>query len=672
MEQQISSTGDILNQEKEMLTLLAEEGYLPQNETTDQLLQQLGITAEEIAAIKNTIAAIKDQLPNVGETIDPIAIQELLKKLQESFQTLDQQLQALKTTLQKTTAIITAMKTQAPTLNKALLYLEDGFQDLEWGMDYLTKGTEEITKAIRVMRQGEPLAIPEIDDEFRGNLDDFHAAIDNLENQFSHLNTTLSDTQDQLVQDMNTINGQFLQIINILSDTYDRNQPGQEEDFIEDVSDENTSGNSLGKITACLNYGKIQADINTGGIVGAMAIEYDFDPEDDVVKQGSSSLRFTYKTKAIIEKCQNQGIITGKKNYIGSIVGKMDLGTVIFCEGYGNTQSTDGSFVGGIAGFSNGFIRSSVAKCTLAGEDFVGGITGQGKTIKNCYTLVNITQAEENKGAIAGIDGEEPQEISQNYFVGDTIGGIDNISYQNRAEATTIEEFSNFVQTTFGHPVAFTLTYLADEEVIATLPFTYKTPIDTSLIPSVPEKPGYYGVWSEYDYELPQFDSFITAEYYHAIEILPSALKREGKAVLLICGDFDDHAQMMIRENAEEDKILGKKIINSYLVEITETTPKSQYTVRYLPQKENCQIIIAYGSGSEPQTLEEITAKPFGRYLEFSVPSSTFTLYEVPADSFLWLYAAIAITLCLFGYLFYKKKKTKINSLQKQEELQEN
>ena len=35
------------------------------------------------------------------------------------------------------------------------------------------------------------------------------------------------------------------------------------------------------------------------GTLGAMAVEYDFDPEDDVTSQGSSSTRFQYRTSAV-------------------------------------------------------------------------------------------------------------------------------------------------------------------------------------------------------------------------------------------------------------------------------------------------------------------------------------------------------------------------------------
>ncbi len=622
IEQQIAVTENYLTNAEDILRFLQQQGYLPDDATINELLTQLGITAEQIAAVKQTIETIKNQLPDLGKDLDPAAIQAAIQKLQTAFQQLEQQFQSLKQTLAKTTAAIQAMKKQAPELKKALDSLEDGLYDIERGMDNLTMGATELTRAIRTINSGDTLQIPEIDQEFRNNIDDLRTSINGIQDDVTQLNQTIANTQDDLIKDFTTINGQFLQILNILSDTYDRNQPGEKEDFIEDISDQNTSAITQGKIVASSNYGNIAADINTGGIVGSMAIEYDFDPEDDVVKQGKDSLRFTYQTKAIIEKCQNHGTITGKKNYVGSIVGKMDLGTALLCEGYGNAESTDGSFVGGIAGASDGYIRNSIAKCTLAGDDFVGGITGQGQTITGCYTLVHIARAGENQGAIAGIDSEEKQNIQQNYFVSTALGGIDNISYQGRAEAIDIASFCNFIEKTFQHEVTFRLIYMADDKIIATLPYTYATPIDTAMLPAVPEKAGYFGTWESYDYAMPLYDAILQAEYERAIEVMPSALKRDGKSIVLICGAFDDETQIAITENTAENKIQGKRILASYQVKITDSHPKASYQVRYLPIKKNSKILISAGDN-----IQEATTKPFGRYVECTVPNSYFTLY---------------------------------------------
>lgn len=109
-----------------------------------------------------------------------------------------------------------------------------------------------------------------------------------------------------------------------------------------------------------------------------MAIEYDFDPEDDLIEEGDRSLDFRYQTKAVVRACMNRGGVTGKRDYAGGVVGLMDLGRVSACENYGDIASTDGGYVGGIAGASWGTIRDSWVKCHLSGGDYIGrrGRTG--------------------------------------------------------------------------------------------------------------------------------------------------------------------------------------------------------------------------------------------------------------------------------------------------------
>ena len=65
------------------------------------------------------------------------------------------------------------------------------------------------------------------------------------------------------------------------------------DDLINDVSDEDTEEDVEGKVTNCINEGNVNADINAGGITGAMARENDLDPEDDFTIDGSQSLNFT-------------------------------------------------------------------------------------------------------------------------------------------------------------------------------------------------------------------------------------------------------------------------------------------------------------------------------------------------------------------------------------------
>ena len=101
-----------------------------------------------------------------------------------------------------------------------------------------------------------------------------------------------------------------------------------------------TSSFQKGKITLCVNRGTVEADANVGGIVGQVATEYDFDPEDDITLTGTESFDIEQTIKAVVRDSRNFGDVTGKKDCVGGIVGRAEFGAVISCESYGDIEST--------------------------------------------------------------------------------------------------------------------------------------------------------------------------------------------------------------------------------------------------------------------------------------------------------------------------------------------
>ena len=60
------------------------------------------------------------------------------------------------------------------------------------------------------------------------------------------------------------------------------------DDIVDDVSDDDTDDDVEAKVTNCINSGTVNADLNAGGITGAMARENDLDPEDDYTTAAAS------------------------------------------------------------------------------------------------------------------------------------------------------------------------------------------------------------------------------------------------------------------------------------------------------------------------------------------------------------------------------------------------
>ena len=123
-----------------------------------------------------------------------------------------------------------------------------------------------------------------------------------------------------------------------------------------------------------------------------MGIEYEFDMEGNLAEaiglEGIVSN--TYETNCVSSDNVNEGSVNGRKDAIGGIVGQMELGSVLRCEGYGSVSSSDGSYVGGVVGFSGTSIRGSYAMCSLNGSKYVGGIAGYGTRISDCGSLVGL------------------------------------------------------------------------------------------------------------------------------------------------------------------------------------------------------------------------------------------------------------------------------------------
>ena len=390
--------------------------------------------------------------------------------------------------------------------------------------DIFRELAEEPTFSIRpidstLRQQGDALG-----DIFSGLLDDGDA-----------LRETMSGSTDILLDDLDAINRQFGVITDLLRDLLEGGE--EPEDRFEDVSDEASAATDTGDLSDARNDGTVEGDINVAGIVGSMAIEYDFDPEDDLIREGDRSLDFRYQTRAVVAACINTGEITGKQDYAGGIVGLMDLGRVSGCENYGAVTSTNGDYVGGIAGASWGSIRDSWSKCRLSGGDYVGGVAGLGATLVNCHTLVTIDEGGACLGAVAG-DADSGGTVSGNTFTSESLGALDGISYAGRAEPVTFDALCG----TEGVPELFSrleLTFAADGVTVAVVPFRYGEGVES--LPEIPAKKGYSAAWPDLDY------THLTASQTLEAEYTPytSALTDGGELPqILVDGSFSSRAEV--------------------------------------------------------------------------------------------------------------------------------
>ena len=443
------------------------------------------------------------------------------------------------------------------------------------------------------------------------------------------LSTDAGNHTQALIQDIQAITEQINKIGNTLLGAAD----DSDDTLFEDVSDDDTDGDTEGKVFNCSNAGSVNADINAGGITGAMARENDLDPEDDTKISGNSSLNATYKTRIVVRSCSNTGSVTVKKQCAGGIVGNMDMGSVLQCYNLADLSEDGADYVGGIAGQSKSAIRQSSSKCRLDGRRYVGGIAGSGYTMTDCRSMV-LASGEEWVGAIAGgletdsalagllQTGESEQ--TGNYFVSETLGGIDGVSYAGKAEPLAFDDFASLAVEE-NLPAAFstvTLTFVADGNVVQDIPVEYGSSLDASSLPEIPARDGCTARWEDFDAEHIVFDETVNAVYTPFVTVIESAEQRDGRAILLAEGSFGDGSLTLTQSDAAPAATAAAESWQFAL----PAESSGQILLHYLPTDAHTDIYLrgADGSWRKADVTED------GSYLVFAVQDGEDTLAAVP------------------------------------------
>ena len=454
------------------------------------------------------------------------------------------------------------------------------------------------------------------------------------------LNNMADDHNQLLLDDLQAINDEVQVITNIITDT---DTPETDEIFM-DVSDDDTVKDTEGKVLSCTNYGKISGDLNVGGIAGTMSRENNLDPEDDLnLSSDNTTLNVRYKERIVIRECFNSGKVEGKKECAGGIVGEMTLGSIISSMNTGSVSS-DEDKVGGIAGESMGTIRQSSSKCALSGDNQIGGIAGNGKTITDCYSMVEIQEGTYYLGSIAG-QIDDSGTVENNYFVEGCAPGIDGISLAGEAQPVSYDEFLELPDI----PDSFRsihLTFMADDSQVDRITINYGESFDVTKLPEVPQKDGYSGVWEEFSQENITFDQTIEAVYTEYITTLEADLDGAKLPRLLAEGTFDTDDTLEIKkvELYPED---AQTRAESYQVRL-QTSDMGTHLYRFLPdaslEMENPSIEIYRDKAFVP-----VETGQDGSYLvfEYEDDAFTFTCVDRPTEPVPVVLIAVIAGVCL-------------------------
>lgn len=470
-------------------------------------------------------------------------------------------------------------------------------------------------------------------------------------------------TVNGLTRDLNAISGQ----ISAMGQTIN-GAPENLGGSITDVSDQDTPDALTGKVENCINYANVLADLNAGGIAGAMATENDLDILEDWEQYGEESLNFQSEVRAVILSGENHGTITGKKQNVGGIVGWQSMGLVKNSTNTGKVDGADADYVGGISGLSTGFIRSGYAKCEIYGESYVGGIAGSATIVTDSLSQVKLVDGKEKLGAILGFaeesNSDEEEPVSGNFYlpVDADLGAIDGISYSGLAESMELDVFLGIENL----PSVFqtvTIRFVFENGRIVDIPVAPGEELHASKIPEVPEKEGYTGVWDgleNTDLSSILFDMTFEAVYTAYSRAIESEQTRDnGLPIVLLEGSFTDKATVSVAASDAAPVLTGKEVLlESWSVHMSENGSAAHFL---LPDGTDAGSLKLYLCNSDGQWREASFSQD-GSYLVFSIgPGDTGFAIADDRDSGYALYAAVIVILAAVimaaAVLIRKKRK---------------
>ena len=635
----ISSSIDAIVYSTEDITAILAEAVDIMREAkiwSDNIIDSLSNLVSSTREITTAMLGLKDGIDELDSSIDfdLNSMKGGIEKTATAIRDMANAMDHAKNAFVDLSDVILFAKDASLKLSDLAGNLSNGVSKFAKAFNSIGNLTENLNKLISYLANVDAIQLPTPPESLTDEANKLFIYISNMESDLKHLNSDVSSMSDELIAIMGDINN----TISAISDKVAEIIYGLENDDILDneVSESEIDSITNGKIFSSINNGRVEGDLNVGGISGAMGLEYTLDPEDDLSPELSVTQKKQYRMKAVIHASKNLGDVVAKYDAAGGITGKMDFGLIYLSESLGNVESTSGSYVGGIAGIAAGRISSCFAKCSLAGNKYVGGIVGCGVSesfagdssiVFNCYTMVEVTRATQYFGAISGANIGEYKE---NYFISDDLAAIDKVSYGGKAEPIEYEELikRRYIPDSF---YGFTLKFVADGVVLHTVTFNYGDSISSTEYPEIPTKDGHYGVWDITELNNLTFDTTVSVIYTpYVITIAGGNRDGSDRHVFLVEGEFTEEDSLTAGLTTLTDIPTLKSgfFTEDSLVEgWVLTIPKDQMDVNrvhFLPTTNNARIFLKIdGVWQEAETTE------FGSYLTFDVSGETVEIAVV-------------------------------------------
>lgn len=470
---------------------------------------------------------------------------------------------------------------------------------------------------------------PQLSDEYRLRTNSLVSNIQGMSDNLGFLNNEMKGSTDTVCNDLEDVNDKFSTIMLLFTDAMDGVLDMDYSTVYEDESNDVCETSIDATVADCSNFGSVRGDINTGGIAGTMAEEYDFDLEGDVTGVKDSSVNSTYRTKCVLRNNRNMADVRGKKSYVGGVCGLHEIGTILRCSDFSKVSSESGDYVGGIAGRSYATIRQSYEKGILSGQSYIGGICGNGADITDCVAMPNITEGTNFTGAVAGYV-DDGAKIKRNVFVSSTLAGLDRISRTGVAEPV---EYRDLLAMD-GIPGEYSLMrvdYIVDDIVVSSVDkrvgeeiYPEEVPLDEVIIRNPDDDNTYedkvvldddqYIEWDFDEAKVIHEDTEINGEIVRYASSLASEQVRNNKqSVFLVDGVFRKNDELTVTVIGD-----GADGQEEYVLTIPDDGAMS-HRIRYQMPDEAENVTVMLGNGG---SYEEVECEAFGKYITFSAPGN--------------------------------------------------
>ena len=555
------------------------------------------------------------------------------------------------------------LNTTSALANRAASNIRDSAGDLQYDVDSLHGSAEDALEALHALlpQDGE---LPDLDSIIAAQ-NSLSTSIGSMQRSLSSINGSAQSMIGTAAGDIRAINHSISQISQTL-DNASETLGGT----IVDISDLDTEEDLSGKVQDCHNTGNISADLNAGGIAGAVAWENDRDPEEDYTVAGETSLNFDSRLRAVILDCSNTAKIQVSKMSGGGIAGSLSLGLVKNSMNTGMVEGENADYLGGIAGSSLGFLRNNHVKCRLLGHSYLGGIAGSASIASGCRSTALIEGGGEQLGSVLGLAEEDRTEsenpISLNYYLpyAEHLGAIDGIDYYAQADSLSKEDFMALPEL----PAMFfssSMTFCYPDGSTQKISVPLESSVSQDQIPQPPRKEGYIGKWeglSDLDLNHMFFNVVLNAEFIPINQVVESLEKTPGGLpVLLAEGSFGEQetvsispAQELPRKDSVTEAWLLPDFGENSQVQIHLAIPEGM-------DQKAARAMVQSADGS----WEEREASLDGSYLVFSADNSDLAVSIYASQDqeirnlVILIASAAALILLITVLLILKKHKKK-------------